>query len=230
MGRKVRLTGEHLTHVMLWTTSRWFLAKGLAEVKGSFYPLIAAVTFGNFAFEAYLNTALRRVAPEVWQDERAFFSTGLYRGTLGKFEYLASACNYAVNRGRRPFQSVKKLSEARDFLAHARVEEFDLVIPAEKLDEPKPSPSVLDTYASADFAKRTLADLEQLADALQVALGRRFGQLPFGSDEHAFAGISRSWHAALIDESMPNTRLQPSAAKQRTKTTRIPPPRLKRKR
>jgi hypothetical protein len=72
---------------------------------------------------------------------------------------------------------VKQAAEARDFLAHARVEEFDVIVPVEKLDEFKPHPSALDTYSSAAFAKRTLQDIEKIADEPHVALLKRFGRL-----------------------------------------------------
>ncbi len=154
MGKKVRLEGEHLTHTTLWATAKRFLSIGLRAPKGSFYQLLATVVFGYFAFEAYLNTALRAVAPDVWKDERRFFTSGKYRGTLGKFHYLAELAGLRVEKSRRPFQTVKRLSEARDFLGHAKVEKFNVVVPVEKLDEPHPHPSVLDTLYRTRFPRQ----------------------------------------------------------------------------
>jgi hypothetical protein len=31
---------------------------------------------------------LRQVDPDIWKDERRYFSTSEYRGMLGKFDYL----------------------------------------------------------------------------------------------------------------------------------------------
>ncbi len=226
MGKKVRLEGEHLTHTTLWATAQRFLSTGLAEPKGSFHPLLAAVVFGYFAFEAYLNTALRAVAPDTWKDERRFFASGAYRGTLGKFQYLAESAGHSFEKSRRPFQTVKRLAEARDFLGHAKVEEFNVVVPVEKLDEPRPYPSILDTYSSPAFAKRAIEDVEKLSDALHHALLKRFGQLLFGSGAGAFSGVRGGWRASLIPEDlreMPNKALQPtSRARTRGKSKRRP--------
>ena len=200
MKKRVRLQGEHLTHRPLWHTAQRFLAAGLAEEKGSFYPLLASVVFGYFSFEAYLNTALREVDPATWKIERKFFSTGTYQGTIGKYKYLAELANLTIDASRRPFQTVKKVSEARDFLAHAKVEEFDLIVPAETLDEFKPHPSALDKYSSAPFAKAALQDIERVADALHLALLKKFVNLQFGSKAGAFSGVTGGFHASLIVE------------------------------
>jgi hypothetical protein len=210
--RKVRLKGEHLIHRTLWQTAERFLEMGLSEPRGRFYPLLAAVVFAYFAFEAYLNTALRGVATDVWKEERTFFNSGAYRGTLGKFKYLAELAGVDVERSRRPYQTVRVLAEARDFLAHAKVEEFDLVVSADKLDDAEPRSSVLRVYAEPKFAQKALEDVERLSDGLQRALFVRFGPLLFGSEVGAFSGISGGWGASLIHEpdKMPNQALQPT--------------------
>ena len=177
MSGKVRLTGEHFTHEVLWGTAKRFLATGVEQPRGSFYPLLAALVFGYFAFEAYLNAALEDVAPDVWKDSRKFFAQGKYRGTLGKFEYLAELSKYAVDKLQRPFHTVRKLHEVRNLLAHAPVERFDVTVPVEKLDEPQPHPSVLHDYAAPEFADKALADVEALLDGLQVALVATFGDI-----------------------------------------------------
>ena len=200
MKRKVQLTGEFLTHRTLWRTAQRFLAVGLGEPKGSFYPLLAAAVFSYFAFEAFLNAALRAVAHDVWVDERTFFSKGEYRGTLGKFGYLAAISEQVVDKSRRPYQTVRELSDARDFLVHAKTEEFDVIVPAERLDEMRPHPSALDRYSSAEFVARAVADVEALSDALHSSLVAKFGNIGIGSGQGAFSGIDSQWHASLVPE------------------------------
>jgi hypothetical protein len=200
MGHEVHLTGEFLTHRSLWRTAQHFLAAGLGEPKGSFYPLLAAAVFGYFAFEAFLNAALREVARDVWLDEKSFFSKGEYRGTLGKYAYLAAISSHVVDKSCRPYQTVRELSDARDFLVHARTEEFDVIVPAEKLEEMKPHPSALDRYASAEFVGRAVADVEALSDSLHFSLIAKFGDIGIGSGRGAFSGIDSSWHASLVPE------------------------------
>jgi hypothetical protein len=110
------------------------------------------------------------------------------------------------------------LADARDFLGHAKVEEFDLIVPVEKLDEPHPSPSKLDSYTEAKFAKKAIEDVEKLSDGLHKALLARFGQLEFGPAAGAFSGVRGGWHAALVEETsgkMPDKALQPTSRARR---------------
>lgn len=203
MERRIRLIGEHLTHEILWGTAKRFLATGVEQPRGSFYSSLAAVVFGCFAFEAYLNAALEEVAPGAWKDERNFFVQARYRGTLGKFEYLAELCGHTVDKSRRPFQTVRKLSEVRNFLAHAPVEHFDVKVPVKKLEELQPHPSVLHVYACPKFAAKALADVEALLDGLQVALVARFDDIRIGSTVGAFSAIEGLWAASLVEEEQP---------------------------
>ncbi len=54
---------------------------------GASHYMIAATLFVYLAMEAFLNDAGRRLWPAEWQDERATFSRGKYRGTLGKLDF-----------------------------------------------------------------------------------------------------------------------------------------------
>jgi hypothetical protein len=41
-----------------------------------------------------------------WKNERTFFNSGKYHGTLGKFQYLADLASHKVETSRRPYQTV----------------------------------------------------------------------------------------------------------------------------
>lgn len=176
-----------------------FLADGTTEPRGSFYPLLAAGVFAYFAFEAFLNEALRQVKPDVWEKEAEVFSKGPHRRTLGKFDYLASLCGHSTDKSRRPFQTVRELASARDFLVHAKTELFDTRASAEDVAAVFRRPSVLDRYASLDFSTRALEDVEAVCDSLLAALTAKFGDTGIGSKRGVFSGIVGSYHATLVE-------------------------------
>ena len=192
--RKARVIGEYFTHNALWRTAKRFLDDGRAESKGSFYPLLASVVFAYFAFEAFLNTALREVDPDTWKNERRVFYKG---GTMEKFRFLASMSEASFDDSKRPVQTLIEMTRARNFLAHARVDEYDVVVAAERLDDPKWVQGKLDWYSSERFATRAIEDVEKAANALAAAFGSRLTFCPNG---YAFSGLSHSWKAKIVAE------------------------------
>ena len=193
--RKARVVGEYFTHNTLWRTAKRFLAEGRAMRKGDFYPLLASVVFAYFAFEAFLNTALREVDPDTWKNERRFFSSGQYRGTVGKFLFLALKSGASFDVSSRPVQTLVEMTRARNFLAHACVDEYDVVVAAERLDDPKLVQGKLDQYSSEHFATRAIEDVEKAANALVTAFGAGH---KFCAAGHAFSGLSHSWKAQIV--------------------------------
>jgi hypothetical protein len=193
--QKFRLTGVVYTHQTLWHTAKHFAKVG-EEPVGSFYPLLAAGVFAYFAFEALLNEILRQVDPDIWAKEREVFSKGQYRGTLGKFDYLADKFSVSVDRSRRPYQTVRELAEARDELVHARTEMFDVVVKAPSLDSIPRHTSILDIYSSTEFVARTMTDIKQVSDALLNSVKRQAGDIEIGGTGGAFDGVYGSWEAS----------------------------------
>lgn len=195
---KLRVEGEHFTYLRVWQTSKHLLAAGLEREQGSYYPLLAASVFAFFAFEGFVNELGRQIAPDVWTDERAFFARGEFRGTLGKFKYLAQLCDFHYNAGTRPFQTVRMLARARDVLVHNKTETFDLEVPAGAFaDAEVPSPT-MNEYADRDFASRAVVDVERLCDDLIASAKLKFGEFEVGYRHRAFDGISGTHSKSLI--------------------------------
>ena len=155
--------------------------------------------FAYFAFEAFLNTALREVDPDTWKNERRVFSRGKYRGTMGTFRFLALKSGASFDVSSRPVQTLVEMTQARNFLAHARVDEYDVVVAAERLDDPKWVQGKLDQYSSEHFATRAIEDVEKAANDLVTAFG---AGLTFCAAGHAFSGLSHSWKAKIVAEKL----------------------------
>ena len=185
---KVRTKGEHYIDLRLWHSATYLLELGVHRKTGSFHPLLAASVFSFFAFEAFLNEVGRQLDPTVWNRERDFFARGKYRGTLGKFKYLAEKTGFAYRADARPFQTVHSLATVRDALAHGRTEAFDVKVSVKRADSNDPMPTI-DQWGRVSFAKRALADVEEIADGLMAAAKEKFGEWSAGYRSSAFCGI-----------------------------------------
>jgi hypothetical protein len=151
------------------------------DLPGRAFPQLAASLFLYFAFEAFLNYLGNIVAPEVWNDERNFFTRGRggYRGTLGKLDFLMDELQVARDRRTRPYRTIVTLDKGRDALAHPRAE---AIRRTQRSTAPVPTAQI---YRLADknlFAAAS-ADIQALATQL-VDKGHPQGIL----GQHPFRG------------------------------------------
>lgn len=186
---KLRVAGEHATDIRLWHTSTYLLQIGTSLEKGYFHPLLAASVFAFFAFEAYLNEVGRQLFPEVWKRERQLFTKGTYRGTLGKFKYLARKSGYRYSEATRPFRTVEHLVAVRDHLAHGRPETYDRKVSATRAESTGTNPKLM-AWGQRSFADRAVTDVERLADGLMAAAKLKYGEAAVGFRSSAFVGVS----------------------------------------
>jgi len=93
------------------------------------FHALGAMLLYFFAFEGYLNWLGNRVAPEVWQEEREFFSRPPYQGGLGKYRFLAKVVRLpAPDASQGPFQTAKDLLKLRDMAVHPKAEAGDRLV------------------------------------------------------------------------------------------------------
>jgi hypothetical protein len=134
------------TYSELWHASRCVLEAGLREPRGSSWQFLSSAVLTAFAFEAYLN----HVGPSLmscWpQLERL--------PPWAKFELLCETLNvkFAEGVAERPLQTVVKLLNFRNTMAHGRSEEI------QPKDEMRDVNDRLDSY----LGQRPLADWERL--------------------------------------------------------------------
>jgi len=123
MSRRLRTEnkGEAFPHRTLWTCAKSLFDKARSEPKGAKYPDMAACLMAYLAYESYLNLLLSRLDPAIWEKEREFFSTGEYRGTEGKLQWISESCGgFSWNRGTRPYQTICRMRKLRNRMAHAK--------------------------------------------------------------------------------------------------------------
>ncbi len=146
--RKAVVSKHRVIHMYaeLWHASLCVLEKGLAEGRGSSSQFLSSAVLTAFTFEAYLN----HVGPSVltcWpQLERL--------PPWAKFELLRETLDekFPCGLGERPLQTVIKLLDFRNTMAHGRSKEI----------APKPELRDLNERLDHYLGQRPLADWEQL--------------------------------------------------------------------
>ncbi|MCK4846585.1 MAG: hypothetical protein KAS88_02855 [Deltaproteobacteria bacterium] len=103
------------TYVELWHASIVFLENGMANPKGSTYQYMASLIFAAFTLEAYLNHVgyLGKEKISSWED----FEKLSPRKKLNKILYKY---NINQNKSERPFETIEKLFDFRNDLAHGK--------------------------------------------------------------------------------------------------------------
>jgi len=125
---------------------------------GYHYETLASVVMAAFKFEAFLNQLGFLVLP---------FWTSIERlPHKNKLEILATHLNVEIDRGKRPFQTLAELFQARDGIAHGKPELIETVIVKNgmpnELDAEKPR-TKWESICTLDFAERAYEDTEQIA-------------------------------------------------------------------
>jgi hypothetical protein len=195
------LRGEVFVHRYLWHAYEHFAAEGKRAPDGPALPNVAALLMLYFAFEGFLNCLGSQAYPDTWQRERAFFTGGKYPGTLGKLDYLAEQLGLPLDRGKRPYQTLKELDERRDAFVHPRIEQ---ILREVKVPNPDWMPSVeplILSIAEPAFVRRAGKYVEGIADTLQAAAIEQHGSTVIYGDR-AFRGsvwYQYNWLPSPID-------------------------------
>ncbi len=194
------MQNEHRTYRSLWVAARRLRIDASSEARSRTNRDLGALLCLYFAFEGFLNDLGDRIAADTWAEEREFFGKGEYRGTLGKLRYLAEISNFLLEKGRRPYQTLRELEAVRHELVHPRT----IVAGSSVSFDPDGFPKLLDpdalrTIESEGFPERAFTDIEALADALVSCSKNAFpAELRYYGDrafEGAIAGAS-GWGAA----------------------------------
>lgn len=146
--RTAIVTKERTIHTYseLWHASHCVLESGIREPRGSSWQFLSSAVLTAFALEAYLN----HVGPTViscWPELERL-------PPWAKFELLCETLKvrFPNGSGKRPLQTIVKLLEFRNTMAHGRSSDV------------KPKPELRDANEKLDayLGQRPLADWERL--------------------------------------------------------------------
>lgn len=176
------------SHRRLWLVASQLTGQADENPLHSWYGYLAAQLLSFFAMEGLLNHIGEELRGDVWKDERSFFASSGYQGTLGKFDYLAEELGVEVDRSRRPYQSLKQLATLRNDMVHPRTVTAVGTKRMSFADAGKPSPLI--QASSQGHTRQIRDDLEKLADQL-FAAARTNGLKDVGGSG-AFSGTVES--------------------------------------
>jgi hypothetical protein len=146
--RKALVTKERTVHMYaeLWHASSCVLEAGVLNQRCSSWQFLSSAVLTAFTFEAYLN----HVGPQVI----ACWASLERLPPQAKFELLCETLKveFPEGRGKRPLQTIDRLFEFRNNMAHGRSETL------------KPKPIIRDVNDSLDsyLGQRPLTAWEQL--------------------------------------------------------------------
>ena len=120
-----------------------------------------------FAVEAHTNYLLEIACPAEYKNERETFSQDPYKGPLGKLEFLAKRLNMPLDKGCRPFQTIRQLFKWRDMMVHGRKECYETTIKCDDLNQISlPEPEGINAYKTS-WANCAIEDSKKLCSSLQ---------------------------------------------------------------
>jgi hypothetical protein len=173
--RKINISGESYTHKILWHTTKHQIEAAKQFLNESDFFHLTAMMMTFFTLEAYLNYLGDIIDPGTWKNENEFFSKRPYIGTIGKLDFLIEKCGMSkYDRGKRPFQTLKKLKRIRDFLAHGKPEKIKTRVKYSEGKFPDYVKSYLGKNISEKEANRALEDTEKVINELHMAAKAKF--------------------------------------------------------
>ena len=175
-------------HRLLWDSSQRHIAIANERPEDSWMLYLSAGLLAAAAYEAYLNYLGEEMLPDIWTDERKFFSSEPYRGTEGKLKRISEEIEWSLPpKSRKPLSGVIELQSLRDKMVHAKPKK-EAYRRTHKEDESPPTPSTwLYREAPVRKVRALVADVEAFAVSLHNAvLQSEFRYVVFGS--HPFLG------------------------------------------
>jgi hypothetical protein len=164
------IEGERFVHKALWRTVERQLDHATEKLTGSRSDHLVAMVFAFHALEAYLNYVGERIAPDVWKDERDYFSRQPYRGFDGKMRKVLQLVEMPEpSREERPYSTVWLLKELRDLIAHGKPIRFTAVLEHSRDDEPLMFYSPVKDVVSPENAHRARDDIKDLIERIHAA-------------------------------------------------------------
>lgn len=151
-------------------------------------------------YEAYINFLGDRFAPDIWKNEREFFSRGTYHGIEGKLKKIQERCPLTgIVKGKRPYRTIKKLKNLRDFLSHCKPDKYMKTIIHSRDNEPPlfGKYDKLGTLVSEEEAEIAVADVKEFVEFLHKQAAKHTKDIWFG--EEALTGIrGYSWSDSRV--------------------------------
>jgi hypothetical protein len=121
MEENLSIHEEIYTHEYLWRTAQLMLKEAKSNKEKPLYFILSALLHSYMAFEAFINFSGHVLFPELWADEKKYFK-GKGGGIEAKILKLQEKLpDFQWVKGERPYQTIRKLQDFRDPVAHGKV-------------------------------------------------------------------------------------------------------------
>jgi hypothetical protein len=199
MQKKAILQAEFYTHRTIWNHAQTLRELTGIETQNPASLNLAALILLYFAFEGYMNYLLETAFPNIWNQERTFFSKSPYNGALGKLRYLREQLGIVSKKRDRPNHTVKRLTRLRHSIVHPRLEKQEKQVAFSDPRRLKDLESKLLCEANEKFLATAFEDVEQICDKLQAEALRQCKREIYGPK--AFVGIIGLRGGKILNES-----------------------------
>jgi hypothetical protein len=115
MAYEVHRLRDYRPHAEVLWGAQVLLKHSAEQREGQYYQWAAAMLFSAFAFEGYLNYLGLKRFPSSWEDEER-----THGGWRGKTKKIAANIGFSLDEKSRPFETLTRLFEFRDRMAHPR--------------------------------------------------------------------------------------------------------------
>jgi hypothetical protein len=134
---------------------------------------IQALLTGFLSFEGFINYLGLEMYPDIWKNERQFFSRGDYKGIEGKVAYLFEKLpDIELRKGEEPYQTFKRVKGLRDKLAHPKPFQYTKTFEIECDDDHYPDfSSEWKEFEEKKIVQDALEKLKELAEILRSKAG-----------------------------------------------------------
>ena len=180
--------GENFNHRLLWFIVKRQLEHGVDKPAGAYHDDLVAMVFALHSMEAYLNFIGERLAPDIWKDERDYFSKFPYRGFSGKMKKVLELVDLQEPpRDARPYSTIWLLKNLRDQIAHPKTERYSFTAshPADDVKAFYVAP--FHGLVTRENAQMAYEDVEKFADTVHELARARLIDVIVG--DKAFRGI-----------------------------------------
>lgn len=188
MEKELQQTFEFYNHRILWSVAERNFQTAIAPTTSRVDAMshaLGAMLLYFFAFEGYLNWLGNRIAPEVWKEEKKFFSHPPYIGSLGKYCFLAKIVRLPTpDASQGPFQTAKEVLKLRHMAVHPKAEAGERLV---KVADDLPPIGKLAEKVSPEKAVRAREHLFKLAEDLHRNAKSAYPELDL--EAQAFDGV-----------------------------------------
>jgi hypothetical protein len=152
----------------LFLAGRYALERAQRTKDRAFLELLTANLMTALAFEAFLN----HVGQYKWGPASEVWSAVERLSPIAKLKAIAEECDFALDLGARPAQTMIDVCRFRNAVAHGRTEFLEAALPRDVLAAGLPFPNddgfcaMWEQKCTLDFAQRAVDDLLALTDQL----------------------------------------------------------------